>query len=242
MDREGIVDQWDFEKTRKFFSGKRVVIVGSGPGARYNQAASIEAFDLVVRVNNYKTRGVNANGTSFDFTQYVGSRTDVHFAFYGSSVRTPREQLIKEGTKLCMCKCPNSQPIESEWHRKNNKINGIDFRYIYESRKDWWFCPVYIPSDERFVRVFNMLNKHIPSTGFSAIMEIMDMDPKEVYLTGFDGFTSGKHNMDEVWVKKNNGDPIGHDGRPELAAIKKIASTDKRVRIDKSLRDAISGF
>lgn len=186
----------------EFFEGKRVAIVGSGPGSLDNEEGFIDKFDIVVRVNNYK------------LIKNTGKRTDVFYSYFGGAIKKTKQELIKDGVKLCIAKCPNSKFIESKWHTENNKINGIDFRYIYQKRKDWWFCNTYVPSNDEFLTSFNLIGKHVPTSGFSAILKIIEFDVAEIYLTGFDFFESNIHNVNESWRKINNTDPIGH--RPDL--------------------------
>lgn len=191
------------EYVRGVFEGKTVALVGSGPSVLDNKPGFIDSHDVVVRVSNYK------------LFEETGTRTDVHYSFYGSSINKSREELIADGVYLCMCKCPNSQPIHTDWHIANGKIKGIDFRYIYQMRHNWWFCPTYVPTDAEFLAQFRLLNNHVPTTGFSAILDILSYNPKSLYLTGFDFFTSGVHNVDEKWKKNNPLDPIGHVPKEE---------------------------
>lgn len=195
----------DFETVAARFHGKSVAIVGSGPGSLDNVPGFVDGHDIVVRVNNYKLGPAQ------------GFRTDVHYSFYGSSIRKSAPELQEDGVQLCMCKCPNAKPIESAWHERNGKQIGIDFRYIYSNRASWWFCDTYVPDVERFLESFELLGKHIPTTGFSAILDVMACAPRDVYLTGFDFFDSGIHNVDEPWKSGNPQDPIGHRPAAEAA-------------------------
>ena len=184
------------------FCGKRVAIVGSAPSVLKNPAGFIDGHDVVVRVNNYK------------LTRETGSRTDVYYSFFGGSIKKTVDELKCDGVTLCWCKCPNAKPIESAWHEKMNKVNGIDFRYIYSLREKFWFCDTFIPTVSRFLAPFEALKQHIPSTGFSAIWDIITCRPREIYLTGFDFFESRIHNVNEPWREGDPNDPIGH--RPDL--------------------------
>lgn len=186
------------------FEGRTVALVGSGPGCLHNDDGLVDGHDVVVRVNNYK------------LSRAAGFRTDVHYSFYGTSIRKTAEDLQHDGVTLCMCKCPDAQPIDSDWHRANDKLMGIDFRYIYRRRAGWWFCDTYIPSTEEFMRGFYLLGRHVPTTGFSALITILACRPKRLYLTGFDFFRSGLHNVNERWTQKNLDDPIGHVPEREL--------------------------
>lgn len=193
-----------FSEVAERFKGKRVAVVGSAPSCAEGTPGFIDSHDVVVRVQNYKT----GEGQGF--------RCDVHYAFYGTSVTKTAEELKADGVKLCMCKLPNSKPIHSEWHEKKNKPHGVDYRYIYKARASWWFCDTFVPDDERFLTKFRMLGNHQPTTGFAAILDVLECEPRAVTLTGFDFFTSGIHNVDEQHRKGDPDDPICH--RPDLEA------------------------
>lgn len=186
------------------FAGKNVAIVGSGPAVLGNAPGLVDSHDCVVRVNNYRCGPA------------AGYRADVHYAFYGSSIRKTAAELKADGVTLCMAKCPDAKPIESAWHEQRGKQNGIDFRYIYRARAGFWFCDTYVPTVDGFITKFRMLEGHIPTTGFSAILDVLACEPARVYLTGFDFFRSGVHNVSDRWVPGDPADPIGH--RPELEA------------------------
>lgn len=199
----------DKEYVRGIFKGRSVAIVGSGPSVLDNRPGFIDSHDVVVRISNYK------------LYEETGTRTDVHYSFYGTSIRKKREELIEDGVYLCMCKCPNSKPVDSAWHRQHNKSKGVDYRYIYNERANWWFCPTYVPTDDEFMSHFNLLGGHVPTTGFSAILDVLSYEPESVYLTGFDFFTSKVHNVDESWRKNNPQDPIGHVPQAEFRWIER---------------------
>jgi len=192
------------EEVAATFRGKSVVIVGSGPSVLDNEPGFIDSHDVVVRVNNHKTSAA------------AGYRTDVHYSFYGGSIRKTAAELQGEGVRLVMCKCPNGKPIQSAWHEQNGKLSGIDFRYIFALRRDWWFCDVFVPDAARFLRKMDILQNHIPTTGFAAILDIDECGPKSLHLVAFDFFSSMIHNVNERWRPGDPNDPIGH--RPELEA------------------------
>jgi hypothetical protein len=191
-----------FDEVAARLRGKTVAVVGSAPSVMENAFGLIDSHEVVVRVNNYKL-GSGA-----------GLRADVHYSFYGNSIRKSAAALTADGVQLCMCKCPNSKPISSAWHVLNNKPEGVDFRYIYKNRAAWWFCDTWVPSDEEFLAQFQLLGGHIPTTGFAALFDVLRCGSAEVYLTGFDFFSSGKHNVNEPWKPGREDDPIGH--QPDL--------------------------
>lgn len=182
-----------------------MAIVGSGPGVLDNRPGFIDSHDIVVRVNNYK------------LSEAAGHRADVFYSFFGVSIRKTATELRRDGVKLCMCKCPNGQPIRSDWHSQQRRMNGVDFAYIYQNRENWWFCDTYVPDNEEFLVAFKLLGKHVPTTGFSAVHTILGFRPESVYLTGFDFFASGIHNVNEPWRPGNPDDPIKHEPLREFA-------------------------
>lgn len=190
----------------KILRGKRIALVGSGPGVLDNFRGFVDSHDVVIRVNNYKL--------SFA----TGHRTDVHYSFYGRSIKKSTYELSRDGVYLCMCKCPDMKFMESAWHKRRRKTNGTDFRYIYEERKNFWFCPVWI--SENFMHWFKLLGNHVPTTGFAALQDVLTFKPKSIYMTGFDFFESGIHNVDESWRPQNKHDPIRHVPQAELKWLK----------------------
>lgn len=178
--------------------GKRIALIGSGPGCLSNKPGFIDSHEVVVRVNNHK------------IGKQQGYRTDIHYSFYGASIRKTAQELKSEGVRLVMCKCPNGQFIDSDWHQKNNKQNGVDFSYIYRYRADWWFCDTYVPTLDEFMSGFNLLGGRVPTTGFSALLDLLSYEPESVYMTGFDFFASKIHNVNERWKPGDPSDPIGH--------------------------------
>lgn len=208
------------------FRGRSVALVGSGPGCAENPAGFVDGHDVVVRVSNYKTG------------ERQGYRCDVHYSFYGTSIRTDAAQLVADGCRLCMCKLPDSQPIDSAWHRQRARLAGIDYRYIYRNRAAWWPCPVFVPDDERFLAKFELLGLHQPTTGFAAILDVLECEPRSLYLTGFDGFTSGLHNVNEPWRAGDPSDPIRH--RPDLE-LEWLRANRRRFDADHRLGALLAG-
>lgn len=187
------------------FRGRSVAIVGGAPSALDNAPGFVDSHDEILRVNNYRTGLAQ------------GTRCSVFYSFFGNSIRKTPAELQADGVTLCMCKCPDAKPISSPWHEQRGKQNGVDFRYIYRARKDWWFGDVFIPGVPHFLRTFELLDGHIPTTGFAAILDVLACEPERLYLTGFDGFTSGLHNVNEKWKPGDPTDPIGHRPEMELA-------------------------
>ena len=208
-------------------AGKTVALVGSGPGCLDNDKRFIDNHDVVCRINNYK------------LGKPQGERTDIYYSFFGESIRKTVAELRADGVQLCMAKCPDAKPIKSEWHEANGKQAGIDFRPIYQRRQDWWFCPTYVPTVDEFMAHFNLLCRHVPTTGFSALLDVLSHGPASVYMTGFDGFTSKLHNVNEKWKPGDINDPIGHRPMAEAAWLKANVSKHP-ITVDRRLRHLLS--
>lgn len=117
-----------FDAVADRLRGKTVAIVGSAPSCMDNRPGFVDSHDVVVRVNNYKLGNEQ------------GRRTDVHYSFYGHSIKKTAADLQRDGVGMCICKCPDSQPLQSAWHVRMGKTAGIDFRYIYRNRSTFWFA------------------------------------------------------------------------------------------------------
>lgn len=217
----------DIGAVRERFAGRRVAVVGSGPGVLRNEPGLVDSHDVVVRVNNHKTGPAQ------------GYRTDVHYSFYGTSIRKTPEELQAEGVSLVLCKCPDAKVMESRWHERMHKPHGVDFRYIYRARAAWWFCDTYVPPVAEFLASFELLGRRIPSTGFSALLLVMGCAPASVYLTGFDFFASRVHNVDEPWRPGDPDDPIGHAPERERAWLR---AHRERVNCDATLTEIMEGM
>lgn len=206
-----------------YFQGRSVAIVGSGPGVLDNEPGLVDSHDVVVRVNNYK------------LSPAAGRRTDVYFSYFGNAIKKSAADLQRDGVALCMCKCPNHNAIRSEWHEQRGKLAGVDFRWIYALRESWWFTETYVPELPEFLEHFQLLGGHVPTTGFSAILTVLSFAPASLFLTGFDFFSSGVHNVNEKWKPGAADDPIGHVPERELALLRGLElahpiTTDRRLR------------
>lgn len=211
----------DRAAVEKMLAGKRVALVGSGPTVLDNAPGLIDSHDVIVRINNFK------------LTPETGSRTDVFYSFFGSSIKKTATELYAGGVRLCLCKCPDAQFMDSRWHRQHRKMNGVDFRYIYRLRSSWWFCPTYVPTVAEFMRLFDLLGGHIPTTGFAALLDILSYEPASIYMTGFDFFSSKLHNVDERWRSGDPSDPVGHVPARERAWL--ASANEPRLILDSAL-------
>lgn len=219
----------DRSAVRSLLEGRRVAVVGGGPSAAANPPGLVDAYDVVVRVNNYRLGGGS------------GRRCDVFHSYFGNAIRKTPDELRRAGVKLCMAKCPDAHAIQSDWHRKNGQMHGVDFRWIYRKRRDWWFCDTYVPTVAEFLEGFDLLGGHVPTTGFAAILDVLACAPARLYLTGFDGFRSGlSEGGARRWDRhgKNPDDPVRHEPEREMAWLSE--NLDRHpIEVDAALREAL---
>lgn len=190
----------------------------------------MDSHDIVVRVNNY--RCIPGSGT--------GQRTDIHYSFYGTSIKKSREELLSDGVIACWNRLPDAEFMKSEWHRRRNKLPGVDYRCHYKLRENWWFCPTYCSTVSELQDKFDLLGGHMPTTGFSALLDVLSCRPRHVFITGFDFFQTNVHNVNESWRPGDPGDPIGHV--PQIEREWFIANIERLpVTMDALLSQAVAG-
>ena len=178
----------------------KVILAGNGSSVLdHNLGSYIDSeFDLVYRMNRFKTKG---------FEEYVGSRVDGWFAaeYFAKTLIHPDEKI--EGSLrwkdfkyvfLCMPKFKYS--IESVRHLLNDEIQMLSYKYEDEINTVIDFSPKW------------------PTTGLLSIQFLIEQYGK-VYVHGFDGMSSkyeyihyyDKGDTDRLTTKYNQPDRIDHD-------------------------------
>ena len=140
---------------------KKVYIVGNGPSACSKPLGQeIDAADVVVRINNFKTQG---------FEQYVGTKTDILFTCrlneYFDTLQNFPEVI------LCLLMNPlDGVEIPQEMITAPN----------ISERIDW-------PEVDRMTALLNLKENCYPSTGFICMLKMVDRF-RHVNVVGFDHF------------------------------------------------------
>lgn len=171
-----------------YIQHKRVMILGSAPSVTRNKVEDMENYDIIVRINNYKI-----------FNEC--KRVDIFYSYFGRNIKKTEGDIINDDVLYIMCKYPLS-----DW---GERIDGIQDNWgeVYEYRKDYFVRPHYIPDDKDFSENFKLLNR-VPTAGISCMLDIRRFNPLEIYMTGFDFFESGLHNINEKWDKSGNHDLV----------------------------------
>jgi len=174
---------------KKYLQNKRILVVGGGPSASNKSREWYNSFDVIVRINNYKK--INSD------------RTDIYFSFFGRSITKTKTELIDDGVRYLINKCPNADMTES---LAKYDIDMKDYRWIYKLREYWWFVPVIEFTEADLIEQIEMLDGSMPTSGMSAILFISKF-VQQVDIIGFDCFESGVSNLNETWNRTGNHNP-----------------------------------
>lgn len=222
------------ENYKKFLQNKKVAIIGPAESTFFNEKGKyIDSFDVVVRIN----RGIEVVKGNESF---IGSRTDI---LYNSLDFGPNSGGILKGVddKIKFICCPYS--IEKGTFR------GAP-RYIFDE-----FNIRFINTD-----VYNKVKTNTNSSlnsGFGAIIDILQHDIQQLYITGIDFYRSLYSNKypsqtDKPMTKsfeaiektlefvKNPNNSHYHHPDRQYIEFKKIVNTDDRIKLDPFLTKIIN--
>lgn len=209
---------------KAFFKNKKVLIMGSAPNVSKLDAAFMESFDIICRVNNYSV-----------FNSC--NRTDVYASFFGKSIKVHAGKLKDQGCKLLMCKCPQGEnTVKNPDGTVNDKLSG-SYDWIYEFRQDWFNTTgisYYIQTKENFNKN-NIPLGQICTTGVAAILDVFRCNPKYLYFAGFDFAMSGIHNKNKKMIFKP--DPNCHHFEEEFYLMKKLYDENENIDCQKEIKE-----
>lgn len=207
----------------KFLENKRVAIVGPSQSIQgTKQGPTIETYDLIVRLNK-------SVPTPKRLAPDIGYRTDI---IYNSMNRTDY---------------PNENIIDSKLFISNNvkyvcspypPIPPFDKDIIYFIKQNRNQLPFHFINYNTYKKTVNNLNQTRPYTGFSAIVDILSSNVKELYVTGQDFYMSKYYssyrkisNQEQLYNRSNR----IHQVLPQINYLRYLALTDLRLKLDKTL-------
>ena len=221
-------------KYSKFLKGKRVVLVGPANTTKETkQKDIIEGYDIVIRMNlAYKIPN--------KMQEDIGKRVDVLYCalsdyYYNKKIFTKNRMLkFKNNIKWI---------ISTGVHRGNilklasyNKVakSGIGIRQMGKA-------------DSKFV---SSKLKSKPTVGILSIYDLLSQDVSELYLTGFTFYNfmlSKDQRRNRYYYSgyspgylNHAGNVYKHDIKGEARLLKSLCKTDKRIKVDITLRDILS--
>lgn len=221
------------EKYKEFLKNKKVAIIGPAESAFFNESGKyIDTFDIVVRVN----RGIEMVKGNESF---IGNRTDVLYNSLDYGINSGGNLEGVDNTIKFIC-CPYS--IEEGTFRRGAIPSSVFDKF-----------------NIRFIdtKVYNKLKSGTNSginSGFGAIVDILQHDIQQLYITGIDfyrslyssKYPSQTNNMavsfdaieKELEFKKYPNRRVHHPDR-QYIEFKKIISSDERIKLDPFLTKII---
>jgi len=174
------------EQLYNFINNKRLLIVGGSSDASNKSFEWYESFDVIVRLNNYKS--------------IHNHRTDIFFSYFGKNIKKSPDDLQNDGVKFLINKCPNSDMSKS---LQNSFVDMQDYKWIYKLRKNWWFCPLISITEKELLTQIVLLDGYMPTVGLSSVLYFI-LRMKQINIIGFDCFKSNIHNLNEPWDNSGN--------------------------------------
>ena len=160
------------EDYKNFLKQKRVAIVGPAKTAiSLDQADLIDSYDVVVRLNNMLA-------SEKDHSSKIGKRTDVVYATLDDPPMAIVQQCLQNNVKYLSSSYP-----EQEWFFPQRMKRNVDFLKTIAN-----FKTVTIPEHPYFDIKHKIKSR--PNTGFSAIIDLLDSQLSELYITGIDFYRS----------------------------------------------------
>lgn len=233
------------KKYARFLENKKVVIVSAAPHIlEEEEGYLIDSYDIVVRINQ-------GHNIPIKIRKNIGSRVDM---LYCSFKKDARFCLYKKPTKwvkkikwVCSTR-PKLFGRVSMWDKEINQgqtkihLNGYNDIDILSSK------------------IGLNIKKHIPTTGFLAIFDLLKYNIKELYVTGFTFYKFVPGSSGDFYYSKYQ-DPIRGPGRDgitkhgkiktmpkkhpidlEFEYFKKLCKKDKKIKCDKVLSELLEVY
>jgi hypothetical protein len=189
-------------------NNQSIIIIGNGQSILNNRfQAEIDAFDIVVRINNYKIKG---------YEHYLGKKTDIWFNGANSKLVHPEHIPNKVIVAI---------PSIIFLRQKNNIQTYISKRVGINSDK------IAIIPEEQIESYEKIVNHNRLTTGLYSILWAINNYDK-IYIHGFDFFINSKaHYYDSKLMTFVNNNIVSkghkHDNDKEYNFIKKLLDENR---------------
>jgi hypothetical protein len=213
-----------------FLKNKRVVLIAPSKSIlKMVQGDHIDSYDIVIRLN--KSLPVPKH-----LYQYIGSKTDILYNnlnltdFPGENILNM--SYLKNNISYLCCPYPPITPFgkDIEYFKKHNTTHNIPFHHI---------------NFQFYNSIVNNI-KTRPNTGICAILDVLNKDIKELYITGVTFFSDGHYSeyrnvpLHRIQTFANNG--IIHSQEPQIDLMRRLVLTDDRIIIDRTLENILFGL
>jgi SAM-dependent methyltransferase len=180
--------------------GARVILVGNGPSALQGCGAEIDAFDEVVRFNEFQLEG---------FTEHVGTKTTLWSTFGrgvlpGGGTRPGRILCIHESTQaMPACEARELYRVPAWFYNETRR---------HVQQRAWWTGG--FDKDPASL---------LPTSGLLVAAWLLQVvGVHKITLAGFDHFSKVNSRQHHYWVPKAYGKPKEHDGGVEAAMFAEL--------------------
>ena len=224
------------KKYAKFLKGKKICIVGPAPHINGSGSGEeIDSYDIVVRLNKGYL-------LPKEYQQDIGESCDIIYQtcmprdYMG--ITMPIEEL-KGSTKWICCSCPD----KIHKHHIKDFIKYVDGRIgVHIMNKKKW--------DKYAIKLArsNSIVISPPTSGFSAIIDLLRYDIEEMYIVGMTFFQKRGKNNEVYYPGYPTNDPTHsrrkkskHNYSKEMKVFKKIFAKDGRIKCDPILQKLIEG-
>lgn len=224
------------DEIKRMFCNKRIVIVG--PADYVNNGNEIDKYDIIIRLN--KGYNMKDNGR-------YGSRTDLLYHV----VNQHRENggLLKDFSNKTHIRFiyPILKPSQNTSFKNIGTIRDyLIIKHQIESNK-LSFKQLSIINKDDYEKMENLCDSR-PNGGLATILDLLNYDIKELYITGFTLFSTNYSNNYRNKVDGNENTSIqaqtrmkrsGHHDQYKSAHVYKNILKDTRVKYDNELRMSI---
>lgn len=185
--------------------GASLAIVGNAGYLRdLSQGELIDGHDIVLRMNNFQTTGLESR---------VGARTDAFLSTFWHDVGLENE--AQRGARWLIASVPNNFRKRPEIHLRHGE--RITAGLVTLGRKE-----VFVPDESYFVRCSQQLGRQ-PTTGAMALLMVLDhllavCGP--VYFTGFSFFHGKSHYYNDQQIV-----PANHELDAEIRLFRSLLAS-----------------
>ena len=210
-----------------FLKGKEVALIGPSWHTKgTKQSKSLEAYDIVVRVN----RGYMIPDK---VKKDIGKRTDILYCSL-SEHYFRHNCFTKKGLKYINGKIKWICPTHYKAHRSNIKK-------LKKNNKDFEIN-IHVVNNKIYGNIYREINKNLTS-GIVSIYDLLQYDIKKLYITGFTFYDTKVIGKKRMYYSQYKHDGLkyhskvfsAHNLKKELLFFKEICDKDKRIICDRVL-------
>ena len=228
------------EQYNNYLKGKRIAIVGPSKHILLEKnGAKIDDYDVVIRLKWLPMKGFNT------FKDFVGDETHV---MYSSVVNHQADYDVLSKTSIKFTRHPECKLGTSLDSRVYQSISAT----AYTAEEYAFILKEYATENgynENKIASINSKSPYSiwPQLGFTAVMDTIASDAKQVYITGFTMYHGGGHMLQKNKPSSHNKAIVEkHNGLLEILmlidVLQHINQDDKKVFLDPILSKILNAY